>query len=92
MNSDVKSTRVAASGAIFAGPGRVKKICYLAGAVAGTLSIRDGGGSGAILATVDTPADATAANTVEIPENGLRCETSVYVEFDQAVAVTVFYG
>jgi hypothetical protein len=92
MYSDVKATRLTASGAVFAGPARVKKICYLAGAVAGTITVRDGGASGTIVAVIDTPADAAVALDVDMPENGLRCSTNAYVVFDNAVAVTVFYA
>lgn len=92
MYSDVRATRLTASGSVFAGPARVKKIHYLAGAAAGTITVRDGGASGTVLAVIDTPADAAVALDVGIPENGLRCETSAYVAFDNAVAVTVFYA
>jgi hypothetical protein len=92
MTSDIKSTRVTVSGAIFAGPGRIKKVCYLAGGTAGTINLRDGGASGTILATIDTPGSATATLDIDIPGSGLRCETSIYAEFDQATAVTVFYA
>ena len=92
MNSDVKSTRVTSSGAIFAGPGRVKAISCLDGAVAGTISIRDGGAGGTIVLTLDTPGAATGTEYWEMPDNGIRCETSIYADFDQAVGVTVFYA
>ena len=92
MNSDVKSTRVTTSGTIFAGPARVKAIAILDGATAGTLSIRDGGASGAIVLTLDTPGAATGKQWFELPGNGIRCGTDVYADFDQAVGVTVLYA
>lgn len=92
MRSDINATRVTSSGAIFAGAGRVRAISLLAGATAGTLSIRDGGASGTILCTIDTPGSATATMFVDIPDSGLRCQTSIYCEFDQAAGVTVFYS
>jgi len=92
MSSDVKSTRVTASGAIFAGPARVKGIHIVAGATAGTVIIKDGGSGGTAICTIDTPALATETITMEIPCDGLRCETSVYATITNAGFVTVFYA
>lgn len=92
MDSDLQSTRVTSSGSIFDGPGRVRAIALLDAATAGTISIRDGGASGTVLMTLDTPGDASGTQWFELPGNGIRCQTSIYAEFDQAVGVTVFYS
>ena len=92
MNSDIRSTRLTATGTVFAGPARVKAIAVLDGATAGTLTIRDGGASGEIKTVLDTPGAAAGTQWFEIPGNGLRCETDVHATFDQAVGVTVFYA
>ena len=55
--SDVKSTRLTASGAIFGGRTRVKGIYIVPSNSAGTVVIRDGGASGTVICTLDTKAD-----------------------------------
>lgn len=92
MDSDLQSNRVTSSGSIYGGPGRVRAIAVLDGASAGTLTIRDGGASGTIVCVLDTPGSAAGTQWFNLPANGLRCSTSIYVEFDQAVGVTVFYS
>lgn len=92
MESDVKSTRLTASGAIFAGPARVKGVYIVSGATAGSVTIKDGGSSGTTVAVIDTPASATVPIWVDIPSNGLRCETDVYATISNAGFVTVFYA
>ena len=92
MNSDIKSTRLTSTGTVFAGPARVKAIAILDGATAGTLTIRDGGASGAIVLVLDTPGAAAGTQWFDLPENGIRCETDIHATFDQAVGVTVFYA
>jgi hypothetical protein len=55
--SDVKSTRLAgAGGAIFGGPARVKGVYIVSSGTGGSVVIRDGGVTGTIVATLDTPA------------------------------------
>ena len=92
MESDVKSTNLSASGAIFAGPSRVKSINWVGGSSAGTVIIRDGGSGGTILATIDTPAGTGTSGQVTIPSAGLRCETSSYCTISNTAKVTVFYA
>lgn len=92
MSSDLKSTRLSASGAIFAGPGRVRGVSYVAGATAGTIQIRDGGASGTILCTIDTPASATAADNIILPDNGIRCETDIYITLTNVTFCTAWYS
>lgn len=92
MQSDIQSTRLTASGSVFGGPGRVKGVYFVAGASAGTVEIRDGGASGTVLVTLDTPADATVTRYLEIPSAGVRCETDVFVTLTDVTAVTVFYA
>ena len=92
MDSDIQSTRLTASGAVFAGPCRIKSIWIVDSAVAGTVEIKDGGASGTTICTLDTVASATAAGQVSFPGNGLRCSTSAYVTLTDVTAVTVFYA
>ena len=92
MQSDVKSTRVTASGTIFAGPGRVRGVYIVSGATAGSVIIKDGGSGGTTVLTIDTPASATVPIWVEIPDKGILCSTSVYATVSNAGFVTVFYS
>ncbi len=47
--SNVKTTRVTASGAIFAGPCRILGIWYVSDGAAGSITIKDGGASGTLI-------------------------------------------
>ena len=89
--SDVKSTRLAASGAIFGGRTRVKGIYLVPGTSAGTVAIRDGGASGTIVATLDTTAGGDACY-LKLPEDGLLCPEGSYATLTDVAAVTVFYA
>lgn len=92
MSSDAKTLRITASGAVFAGPGRVEGFHYLADATAGSITLRDGGDAGPIVAVFDTPGDATVANLISLDGSPLRCETSIYVAIANVTAVTVIYN
>ena len=89
--SDVKSTRLTASGAIFGGRTRVKGIYLVPGVAAGTVVIRDGGASGTVVATIDSTAGGNAAY-IMLPEDGLLCTESSYATITDTAAVTVFYA
>jgi hypothetical protein len=90
--SDVRSTRLAASGSVVGRRARVRFLHIVCGAGAGSVIIRDGGGSGAILTTIDTPAGATIVVSVDIPGDGLLCDTNAYAELTAVTACTVFYA
>ena len=96
--SDVKTTRGTASFAIFAGPGRILGIYYVADSTAGTITIKDGGSSGTSIAVFDTPKGAAAtagenwAQYIPIPGDGLYCRTSGYATLSGVAKVTIFYG
>ena len=96
-STDVKATHLTASGDIFAGPARVLGIYFVADTTAGSIIIRDGGASGSILATFQTPLGANSAGNewttqIDIPGNGLLCRTSAYATLSGVDKVTVFYG
>ena len=95
--SNVKATRLTASGAIFAGPCRILGIYYVSDTTAGTITIKDGGASGTSVAVFDTPLGANSAGQeipyyIEIPGDGIRCETSGYATLADVDRVTVIYG
>jgi len=94
---DVKATNLTGSGVIFAGPARVLGIYFVADTTAGSIIIRDGGASGTILATFQTPLGSNTAGNewttqIEIPGNGLYCRESAYATLSGVDKVTVFYG
>lgn len=92
ISSDVKATTLTADGAVFAGPARVKALSIIPGAVAGSVVIKDGGASGSAVLTIATPADATKPMYLDLPGNGVRCETSAYCDVTNITSVTVIYA
>jgi len=95
--SNVKSTNMAASAAIFAGPCRVLGIYYVSDTTAGSITIKDGGSSGTTIAVFATPLGANAAGNeiaryIPIPGDGLLCRTSGYATLSNVDKVTIFYG
>ena len=92
MHSDNKTTTVTASGAVFGGPSRVVGIYYVASAVAGSVVIKDGGASGTTLATVATPASATATQYIDLSNAPIRCVTSSYATLTNVTSCMVVYN
>ena len=92
MESDVHASRLGATGTVFAGPGRVKGIHIVDGASAGSVVLRDGGASGTILCTIDTPGSATEYQDISVPGNGIRIQTDIHATMTNVVAITVFYA
>jgi hypothetical protein len=68
--------------------GLVTSILIIAGSTAGSVVLRDGGGSGAIIATIPTPA-AVGAFVWRFAGRGLAFETSLHATFSQATAAAV---
>lgn len=91
MASNVKSTRLTASGSIVERRSRLHGLYILAGATAGTVEIRDGGASGTVILTINTPADATVPVYFDIPCGGMLGETNLYATITNAAAVTAFW-
>ena len=95
---DVKTKHLTASGVVFAGPTRILGIYYASEAALGTIVVLDDGASGTTLATFDVPAGSGTAGEdtvyqIDVPGNGIRCETSAYAKLTGGVdKVTVFYG
>lgn len=93
MQTDVSSVRLTASGTAVAYRTRVKGVYFTHGASAGTVQLRDGGASGAILLELDYPSTNTSPIWMELPGEGILFETDVYVTFGATLAgVTVVYG
>ena len=94
MQTDVKSTRLNASGSVYAGRTRIKGfvMCATAGAV-GTLLLRDGGAGGTVVIEVDVPGNSNPNSFyILVPGEGVLCKTNVYASMTNLASVTVFYG
>ncbi len=92
MKQDANSTQLAASGEVFGGPARVVGIHFVASATAGTITIRDGGATGAIKAVFATPASATATGFIGLSDTPFRCQTDAYCALTDVTSVTVIYA
>lgn len=71
---------------------RVKAVLLIPGASAGTLILKDGGSSGDVIATFNTPASATAPMYVLLPGEGLLFRTAVYGTVSNVGFSTIFYA
>lgn len=90
--SDVKSANITTSASVFGGRGRVKAIYVQPGTAAGSVTIKDGGSGGTDVIVLDTIANGQAVY-LQLPEDGVLCETSVYCAVaGTATKATVFYA
>ena len=93
MHSDSKTTTVTgAGGAIFGGPSRIVGIYYVAGASAGSVVLRDGGVSGDTVATIATPASATATQYIDLSQAPILCGTSSYAALTNVTSCMMVYS
>ena len=88
---DIKTTRLTATGTIFAGPARVLGFYYVNDNAAGSITILD---DSVCLGVFDIPTGATTAvvKTVVFPGPGLYCKTSAKATLSLVDMVTFFYG
>ena len=87
--SDNKVSYVTATGTVYAGPARITGLHYHSGGSTGKIVLRDGGASGAIVATFDFHSNSTG--DISIPDEGIRFETDVHVTFTSMTSVSFFY-
>ncbi len=72
---------------------RLRNVYVVAGGSAGYVRIRDGGSTGPVRFEFTTPASATVIVPVELPKDGILCETSMYVEISSITSASfVFDG
>ena len=89
-SSDIKTKRVTGTGSLGVGPARIRQIQVLTGAGAGRLTITDGNGGATLL---DLDFLASDSHSVNIPDNGVRFATDVYITaLTNITAMTVFYS
>lgn len=91
MQTDVLSATRTTDGTLVAGPARIKGILLTTTSTAGSVVLKDGGASGTARVTLNTPAVAEMFNAL-LPGEGIRFNTSVYVDVTDVSSVTVFYG
>ena len=72
---------------------RMKGLYVVPGGSAGSVVFRDGGASGNILLTLNTPTVANAgAYNIIIPGEGILVETDLHGTVTNTASVVVFYG
>jgi hypothetical protein len=90
MSSDVLTKRVTGTGSLAVGPARIRQLQVLTGAGAGRLTITNGNGGATVL---DIDFLASDSHSVNIPDDGIRCVSDVYVSVATNItAMTFFYS
>ncbi len=90
MSSDVLSKRVTGTGSLGVGPARVRQVQVLTGAGAGRLTVTNGNGGTTVL---DIDFLASDSHSINIPDDGIRCSSDVYVSVATNItAMTFFYS
>ena len=91
MSSDVLTKRVTGTGSLAVGPARVRQVQVLTNnGGAGRLTVTDGDGGSTVL---DLDFLASDSHSVNIPDDGIRCTSDVYVSATTNIdAVTFFYS
>lgn len=92
VQTDVKSTRVTATGTALAFRTRIKGVYLVPTGTAGSIILRDGGGSGPTELQLDTPASASFPYYVELPGEGILFGTDVHATLSNLTSATLFYG
>ena len=90
MSSDVLTKRVTSTGSLAVGPARVRQVQVLTGAGAGRLTVTNGNGGATVL---DIDFLASDSHSINIPDDGIRCSSDVYVSAATNIdAITFFYS
>ncbi len=90
MSSDVLTKRVAGTGSLGVGPARVRQVQVLTSSGAGRLTVTNGNGGTTVL---DIDFLASDSHSINIPDDGIRCSSDVYVSVATNItAMTFFYS
>jgi len=90
MSSDVLTKRVTGTGSLAVGPARIRQVQVLTGAGAGRLTVTNGNGGSTVL---DIDFLASDSHSINIPDDGIRCSSDVYVSTATNItAMTFFYS
>ena len=90
MQTDVKATSLAASGAVTTYRARLRSLVIEPGASAGSVIMKDGGASGTTIMTLNTAAGGETFNIL-IPAEGVLFSTDIYATLSNT-KVTAFYA
>lgn len=91
MQTNVKSTRLAATGTVRSVRTRIKGVYVMPSATAGSLTLRDGGAGGSVQMVIDTPASATEPLYLRLPGEGVLFETDVHATLSNVTSTTLFF-
>lgn len=86
----VRAAALTASDTAVATPARVRGLHIAEGANNGSVTLRDGGSGGTVVATIHT-GSASQGTPVVVPGGGLKFGADVYAELSNVSGVTVFY-
>lgn len=89
--TDVKASRLAATGTAYGASTRVRGYHITPGGTAGTITMRDGGAGGTTRIAVDITTETSSIVTY-IPASGVRFLTDVHITLPTAAVITIFYG
>ena len=94
MQTDVKAAACPAntSTTAFDGRARLKGMVIAIPAAGGTLTVKDGGASGATKFSLVIPSGDATVQNILIPGEGVLFETNLYVTCPADMTATVFYG
>ena len=72
---------------------RIKTVYGVSGAQAGSVVFRDGGASGKVVMTLNTPTAASSGTFwLPLPGEGILVETDLHVTLANVASVVVIYG
>lgn len=91
MQTDVLSAVATADGSMVSGRNRLKGVVLTSSATAGSIVFKDGGASGTVRLTLNTPASA-GFHDIVIPSEGVLFSSDIYVDLTNVTSVTIFYG
>jgi hypothetical protein len=88
-SSDIQSKRITGTGSLGVGPARITQIQVLTTTGSPRVTVTNGNGGETVL---DLDFNASSTHSVNIPNDGIRCNSDVYVSaFTACTAATVFY-
>ena len=88
-DSDVKSKRITATGALAVGPARIRQIQLKTASGTPRLTITDGSGGSTVL---DLDFNASTTHSVNIPAEGIRVSDVFVSAFTNVTAATIFFN
>jgi hypothetical protein len=92
MDTDIFSSRIAATGTVVTGRFRMKAISIAPNGVgAVSITLRDGGAGGTVRCVIDSNS-TTVPYYLEMPAGGILFTTDIHATITNTSAITVFYG